>query len=290
MPTVDSHRTRNRQILIAGLGLLALSVLSYAVCRRIFAHPENKPASIAQVSTATNVTINPTLVAPGTVVSAEGVLEKLDKWHAAHPNYHSILTTTYPNGSVISKTEIFAFTNNNEAIVKFKSQVYALTPNLEFLGAKENGKLQVYFPRSNLLLEPNMADDLLFMPNMPGNFSAAKDMLKIARSSFAEASTDMEIATLAVRSETFKVPHELTGDVFISFRINTEGKLLSIEEQAQGQQFSLNMKYLSFDRELVMRDAPVMPTGMIAITNKTFMKTMQEEVENAAPKPLNHKI
>jgi hypothetical protein len=291
MPKAEPQKTRSLPFPTISLLALALVVIAFFGYKIVSSRQRLVSTDTTQQVLATNVVLNPKMVAPGTMVTAEAVLDKMDQWHVQHPNYHSILTSVNPKGAMISKMEVFSYTNgNNDTIVKFKGQVFALTPNLEFQGFKENGKLRVYFPRSGQLIEPDTTEDLLFMPNMPGKYSSAKDLLKVARSSFAEASADMEVATLAVKSETVKVPTALTGDIYISFRINTEGKLLGIEEQAQGQQITSNMKYLSFDREVVMRDSPVQPTGITITTNKTLMKTMQEEVQNAAAKPLNQKI
>jgi len=149
--------------------------------------PANPAPSASQSSSATNVAVLPGPPAPGTVVSPEEVLDKLDRWNVAHPNCHSIFTTVYPNGSVVSKMEIFSYTNLTAgATVKLSGQTF--DPELQFIGVRENGRMRFYFPRDQRLIEMEMKRDQFFMPTLPLKISKASDLLKQARSSFAEAS------------------------------------------------------------------------------------------------------
>jgi len=240
---------------------------------------------VSQPQPVTNAVTTAQLPSPGTTVSAAAVLDKLDKWNAAHPNYHCIFTTAYPNGSVASKMDIYSYTNGTGGpTVRFHAQMF--NPNLQFLGVRENGKLEFYFPRDKQLIEPDMARERFFTPTLPGTFTSVKDLLKLAKSSFAEASEDLEVATLVIDGTAVNMP---TNVVYLSFRINSQGKLLGVDEQQKNQRSSSTMDYLSFDREAIKLEAPVLPVGITVVTNKSFIETLRDELKSQILKPLYSK-
>jgi hypothetical protein len=232
---------------------------------------------------------NPGIVPPGTAISSEEVLDKLTLWLAQNPNYHALVETTLPSGTVMGRMDVFAYTNaTNGEILGMKDKMF-LPQAIEFQGQKKNGKLVVYFPGIDQLIEADTTKMLASMPAMAGNQSGMKGLLKLARSSFAEASADLRVATLVLSAETLNLP-ETSGDIYLSVRTNDRGKLLSVEEQAQGQRLISTVKYLTFDRDTVMREAPVLPVGRVAVTNKTLQAAMKEEALQVLNKHLGTKI
>ncbi len=217
----------------------------------------------------------PAPVAPGTVISAEEVLDQLDAWLTENPNYHALVESALPSGTVMARMDVFAYTDaTNGRVFRMKAQMF-LPQALQYQAQKQNGKLEVYFPRTDQLIEADTAKMLAAMPALAANQSGMKGLLKLARSSFAEASADLRVATLVLNTKALNMDD--MGDIYLSFRTNDKGKLLGIDQKAHGQRVITTLKYLSFDRDLVLRDAPAMPAGRVAVTNKSFQAAMQEE-------------
>lgn len=221
---------------------------------------------------------------PGTLVSAEEVLNKLGAWVASHPNCHSVIETSFANGGMLGKMEVFAWTNDvDKETVKVKANIY-LPQALQFEAQNDNGKVQVYFPRSGQVVEPDLSSALLSMPSFAANQRGIEALLKVARTTFAEASADLRVVTLVLSAETLKLPF-MTGDIYLSFRTDINGKLLGMEEQAQGTRIISKMRYLSFDKDQVMRQAPTLPSKLVA-TGKSLQQAMEEEARLVMNKPL----
>ncbi len=224
-------------------------------------------------------------VPPGTAITAEEVLGRMDSWMSAHPNCHSVIETSVFGGGTISRVEVFSFTNVlGERSVRVKADILLPQP-VQLQAQNENGKVQVYFPRSGRLLEPDISGMVLSMPGYAAEQSGINTLLKLARNSFAEASADLRVATLALNAESLKLPY-LTGDIYLSFRTDLEGKLLGVEQQAQGSRIISKVRYVTFDRELVMRHAPVLPADKVALTGKSLQQAMEEELRLSINKPL----
>ncbi len=224
-------------------------------------------------------------VPPGTAITAEEVLGRMNSWMSAHPNCQSVIETSVFGGGTISRVEVFSFTNGmGERSVRVKADILLPQP-VQLQAQNENGKVQVYFPRSGRLLEPDISGMVLSMPGYAAEQSGINTLLKLARNSFAEASADLRVATLALNAESLKLPY-LTGDIYLSFRTDLEGKLLGVEQQAQGSRIISKVRYVTFDRELVMRHAPVLPADKVALTGKSLQQAMEEELRLSINKPL----
>ena len=293
MPTVDSKPRRRSSPIILLLALLLIGTVCFVGLKVAKRQPQSQSSAAntqpATLAPAIKLADAPKPAEPGTLISADEVLGKLDTWIAAHPNYHATYVTAFANGAVMSKMDVFAYTNAPTGeIVKIKADVF-LPQTLQFLAKKENGKLQVYFPRSNQLIEPDTAKMLLSLPAAVANQSGMKAMAKLAKFTFAEASADLQVVTLLLNNHALNLPDN-AGDVFLSIRSNNEGKLLGMGVQAQGEHMVLTVKYLTFDRNLVSQEAPNLPAGKVAVTNKTLEKAMQEEARLIMDKPLGTKI
>jgi hypothetical protein len=301
MPSADSQPPNGSRYGIILLTIIVLGIGAVVAFQKKANHPSDK----APVATATNAvlvtqppativtnitaTSAPQPAAPGTIVSAEEVLSKVDKWLAEHPNYHLNAVTSFPNGSIVGKMDVFSYTNEAEGSVVAMTAQMSSPQSIEFKGVKKNGKLQVYFPISDQIIEPDLAQSMAAMPVM-GGANGGKALLKLAKSSFAEASADLEVATLVLNTETLKMSETPSTDIYLSIRINNQGELLGIDEQVQGQRILTTMKYVTFDRDTVAREAPALPLGKLAVTNKSLEQAMQEEVRLVINKPLRTKI
>jgi hypothetical protein len=292
MPSSDSKPPVARPLLI----VLALIVLGAVIVvgLKLTGHIGQTQSNQVQVVTApsqpaSNATTAAQSVFPGTPISAATVLEAIDQWLAQHPNYHSSVETVLPSGTVMGKMDVYGYVDGtNGEVVRMKAQM--MVPEaVDYQAEKENGKLDVYFPKTDQLIEPDMSKMLVTMPALAANQSGLKGLLKLAKSSFAESSEDLRVATMVFSAEALHLP-DTSGDVYISLRSDNEGKLLGVEEQAQGQRLLTVIKYLSFDRDLVMRDAPAFPVGKVAVTNKTLQAAMKEEILSMGSKPLRTKI
>ena len=149
-PPMDSQPARGSGprtgVLLAGVLLLAILA---AVGVKLASRPEPaKPAPQAsEPAPATNVAAA-ALPPPGTLITAEEVLDKLDQWNLAHPNSRSVYTTAFPNGTVISKMEYFAYTNGtNSATVKVNAQI--TTRNLNLPGIVKTERCGFIFRGTN---------------------------------------------------------------------------------------------------------------------------------------------
>jgi hypothetical protein len=249
----------------------------------------NVPTDQNKTISPANVAVMPKAAAPGTLVSAESVLDKLEKWTTSNPNYHAFMHTTFPNGSLISRIEVFTYTNATKgSVVRIKGQV--LVPQeVTFQAEKENGKLQVYFPKTDQLIAADTAKMMAAMPAMMSSPSGIKSLLKLARNTFAEASADLEVVTMVMAPEALGMPTN-NGEAYLSVRIDNQGRLLGTEQQAQGMRVISTMQYLSFDHDLVARGSPALPSGKTARTDKTLQKAMEEEARAMINKPLGTKI
>lgn len=295
MPPESKQPSRRFRPLIFFTALAVICVATYKLTRPQAQRSET-PKTVAQaahpappVLSAPRSNPLPQPAIPGTKISAEEVLDKLDKWLAENPNYHAIVETTFPNGNMLGKLDVFTYTNGAAGtVVRMKGEILA-PQSVQFQAQKQNGKLQVYFPKTNRLIEPSSTNLLGSIPGLGPNPVGMKPLLKLARSTFAEASADLEVATLVISSESLKLP-ETSGDIYLSVRINSQGRLLGIEEAAQGQRIISKIKYLSFDRALVARTAPTLPVGKVVVSDKTLQDAMKDEARTVINKPLGTKI
>ena len=269
--------------------VLAILAVAGAVCvvgvrANRSRHPAPAPASQNQSQPASVSQASPEPAVPGTPVSAEEVLGKLGTWVAAHPNCHSVIETSILGGGMLGRMEVFAWTNGvDKETVKVKANIY-LPQALQFEAQNENGKVQVYFPRSGQMIEPDLSSALLSMPSFAANRPGIEALLKVAKNTFAEASADLRVVTLVLSAESLKLPF-MTGDIYLSFRTDINGQLLGMEEQAQGTRIISRMRYVTFDKALVIRSAPSLPTNLVA-TGKSLQQAMQEEARLVMNKPL----
>jgi hypothetical protein len=290
MPSNDVKPTKMQPVFIAlgvllSAGLIALKVGGY------FQRPQPAPvvSAVRIAPTTNNVVVTSKPVAPGTAISAESVLDSVDKWLAQHPTYHAYIETSLPSGTVMSKMDVYAYVDGtNGQIARMKSVMF-LPQQIEYRMQKQNGKLEAYFPNTDQLVEEDVSKLLLSMPVLAANGSSVKGLLKLARSSFAEASADLRVVTVVVNAAALQLK-DTSGDFYLSLRSDDEGKPLGVEEQAWGQRAICKIKYLSFDRDAVAFNAPAMPAGKVVNANKTLQQAMKEEILQAVNKRLGMKI
>lgn len=139
-----------------------------------------------------------------------------------------------------------------------------------------------YFPRDKQLIQTDMKREMFFMPTAPPSLTRSRDLLKQAHSSFAEASEDLEVVTLAIDGAAMN----FTNQLYLSLRVNHDGQPLGIGVAVQDQNVMTTIKYLSFDRDAIMRDAPVFPAGIAAVTNSTLVQAVLQEINTSTPTPL----
>jgi len=269
--------------------LIALKVVGYWHGSRTEPVGNTVQANPAPLVSATNAAAATSPAPPGTLISAEQVLDKLDTWLAKNPNYHALVESALPSGTVMGRMNVFAYTEATHGqVVRMKAEVF-LPQAIQYQAQKQNGKLEVYFPRSDQLIEADTTKMLATMPAIAANQSGLKGLLKLAHRSFAEASADLRVVTLVLNAEALNLP-DTGGDIYLSLRTSDQGKLLGVEQQAHGQRLITTVKYLSFDRDGVARDAPAMPVGRVAVTNVTLQAAMKEEALHVMNKRLGKKI
>src|ERR1051325_549083 len=290
MPSAQSGTARLLKSLafIVALGLVCCLGLKLLGPRH-HPQPEARPKTAAPqplaLAAATNRMLKAEPVAPGTLISAEEVLGKLDAWMASHPNYHAVVESAIFGGGVVGKMEVFAYTNGTAGTtVKVRADIF-VPQAVKFQAQKENGKLRVFFPRSGQLIEPDNASLSGSVPGAALDHSGMAALLKLARNSFAEASADLRVVTLVVSAEVLKLSG-FSGDVYLSIRTDLEGRLLGLEEQSQGLRIVTTMRYLSFDRDRGTQEAPSLAPGMVATTGKPLEQAMDEEARLTMNKPL----
>ncbi len=222
-------------------------------------------------------------------VNAEQVLGQIDDWLAAHPNYHAKYETAFFGGGLLSRMDVYARSNSpGVSVTDIEAEMFS-PQAVKFQARKTNGKLQVYFPRSDQMIEPDLAKMLLSMPAIASGQSGMKALLKLSRLTFAEQGEDLQVATLLLKNDDVNLPTN-AGDVYLSIRSNNDGRMIGMQVQAQGERMALTIKYLSFDREEVAKDAPSMPDGKSPLTNKTLKAAMEDEARLVISKPLIPKI
>jgi hypothetical protein len=290
MPTPDSRPPGRSGPVVLLSTLAAIAVIALVGYRLSHSHssPQQSRETLSQPQTTVAQTqgaaAEPQPAAPGTPISAAEVLDKLGAWVAEHPNVHSIIETSIFGGGTVSKMEIFAYTNEVEGeTVRVKAEIL-LPQALQFQAQNANGKVQVFFPRSGQLIEPDISGMLASMPSLAANGPGVGALLKLARSTFAESSADLRVVTLVIDTEALHLPFT-SGDIYLSFRTDINGKLLGIEEQAQGTRVISTMHYVTFDKAQVMRDAPSMPSSVV-VTGKSFQQAMAEEARLVMNKQL----
>jgi hypothetical protein len=283
MPSTDSEPPRSRRPIVVALAVVVLGVLSLIGLRLGGHFPGSQTAPLGStveanknnLASATNVAAAPGPVSPGTVISSEVVLDKLDAWMAEHPNYHALVESALPSGTVMARMDVFTYMDGtNGRVFRMKAQMF-MPQAIQYQAQRKNGKLEVYFPKSDQLIEADTAKMLAAMPALAANQSGMKGLLKLARSSFAEGSADLRVVTLVLNTKALNMDD--MGDIYLSLRTDDQGKLLGIDQKAHGQRVITTLKYISFDRDLVSRDAPNLPAGKVAVTNKSFQAAMQEE-------------
>ncbi len=231
----------------------------------------------------------PTPLPPGTVVSAPEVLARLDNWILAHPSYHAMVETSVFGGGVVGRMDVFAYDDGAAGQTVRVKAVLFLPQQLIFIAERQHGKVQVYFPRSGQLIQPDSSSMMLSLPGLAANETGMTALLKLARNTFAEASEDLRVVTFVVNADSLKLPL-MSGDIYLSVRTDMDGRLLGMEEEAQGVRVISTMKYLSFDKEAVARGAPSLPAGKTTVAVKTFQKAMEEEARLVMNKPLSSKL
>lgn len=246
--------------------------------------------SVPAVMSVTNFTAPPPKpAAPGTLISAESVLTKVDKWMAEHPNYHVVAVSAFPNGTIMGKMEVFAYTNAAAGNVTAISAQVFLPQSVDFVGVKKDGKFKVYFPRTDQLVEEDLSKAMTSVPVLAGA-SGFKALLKVAKNSYAEASADMEVATLVLNSQALKLGDMPSTDIFLSVRASNRGELMALDEQTGAGHIATTMQYVTFDLPTIAHEAPVLPAGKTVKTNKTVQQALQDEMRLVSSKQLGNKI
>lgn len=275
--------------------ILALVALSLVCIGLVELWPKGKPerqpvadtakptAPVASAATSAPAPATATAaksVWPGTPVSPQQVLEDMGHWRAEHPNMHAVVETSSATGTVLARVEVFARTNGAGAeTVNVKSDVFlpAAPQPMQFQAQVENGKLRAYFPRSNQVIEMDSSSATITVPGMAaGSQAAVTDLLKFARTSFGEASADLRVVTMVLSPEALNLP-AAPSDIYLSLRTDMQGKLLGTETVTPGTRVVSTMRYVSFDRDQVVHDAPAFPTGKVPTAGKSFQSAMEEE-------------
>jgi hypothetical protein len=247
----------------------------------------NTPAPVQTVSVAPAVSPQPT--APGTLISAEEVLAKVDKWLAEHPNYHATAVSAFPNGTIMGKIDLFAYTNAVAgSVTALSAQIY-IPQAIDFVGVKKDGKFKAYFPATDQLVEQDLSQAMASVPVLAGA-PGFKALLKLAKNSYAEASADLEVATLVLNSKDLKLGDLPDTDIYLSIRSNNQGQLLGMDQLTGGGRIMTTMQYVTFDPATVIQGAPVLPAGKTVETNKTVQQVMRDEISLVSKKPLGKKI
>ncbi|PWU18827.1 MAG: hypothetical protein C5B50_08135 [Verrucomicrobia bacterium] len=282
------------RIVPALLAIAAACLLAYklASSHKLVVHttPQSTTASssaevVGPVPSPGDRTPEPGIVPPGTSISAEDVLNKLGAWVGSHPNFHALFETTVFGGGVISKMDMFAFTNAGAGeTIKVKADFF-LPKVLQFQAQKENGKVLVYFPLSRLLLQPDLPSTLGSLPTLAASSSGIGALLNMSKNTFAEASADLRVVTLTLNTEALKLP-PMSGDIYLSIRTDMNGQLLGMEQQAMGSRVITTVRYLTFDKAQVVQAAPSLPAGLVAVTGKSLKEAMDEEARLVLNKPL----
>ncbi|HZV36455.1 MAG TPA: hypothetical protein VFB72_17900 [Verrucomicrobiae bacterium] len=299
MPSADSKKTSGSQFIRILLTLSVLGIIAVLSYEWVTSHQQKD----SQKSVATNHVIvqqrvpavvamtnsGPAPAAPGTPISAESVLAKVDKWVAEHPNYHVAAVTAFPNGTIMGKMDVFAYTNATAGKVTALSAQLFLPQAIGFVGVKKDGKFLVYFPDTDQLVQQDLNQAMAAVPALAGA-SGFKALLKVAKNSYAEASADLEVATLVLNSQTLKLGDLPSTDIYLSIRSNNQGQLLGLDQQTGAGHIMTTMQYVSFDLPTIAHEAPMLPAGKTVVTNKTVQQALQDEMRLVSRKPLGKKI
>jgi hypothetical protein len=285
--------SRPSLVFLAVLFLGVVGVIAY----RMAAPPAHAPvvsnppaaASNFNSSNIAGLTASSNTIPLGTPISAALVLGDIDKWMAQHPDYHAAVETTLPSGTLMGKMDVYTYADAAQGqVLRLNAEMF-VPQDIRYQAEKQSNMLEVYFPGTDHLIETDTSKLLLTMPALAAHQNSMTSLLKLARSSFAEASADLRVATLVLDSAALNLP-ETTGDIYLSLRTNEKGELLGVDEKAQGQRVITTIKYLSFDRSTVMRNAPVIPAGKVPMTNETMQAAMKAEILRSINKPLGRKI
>ena len=297
MPSAQTRPPGGSRSVLILLTIIALGIIAFAGYEGVN-HLRGKRATVVastsdQVSASINVanisSPPPKPAAPGTLISAEEVLARVDKWMAEHPNYHLTSVSAFPNGNIMGKMDVFSYTNASTGnFTAISAQVF--TPQaVDFIGVKKDGKFQIYFPGTDQLVEQDLSQAMASVPVMAGA-SGFKALLKVAKNSYAEASADLQVATLVLNTQTLKLGELPSEDIYLSIRASNRGELMGIDEQTGAGRVMTTMKYVTFDLPTIAREAPVLPAGKIVAKNMTLQQALQNEVRLVSKKPLGKKI
>jgi hypothetical protein len=194
-----------------------------------------------------------------------------------------------PSGTIMGKMDVYSVTEGASGeTVRLKADIY-LPQKIQYQAQKKNGKLVAYFPHTDQLVEEDLTNMLATMPALPVSHSDLKSLLKLSRSSFAEASPEARVVTMVINMDSLHLS-DTSGDVYVSLRTDNQGKLLGTEEQVQGQRLITKINFFSFDRDAVAASAPDLPGGKTARTNITVQAAMKAEILSTFNKPIGIKI
>jgi hypothetical protein len=101
---------------------------------------------------------------------------------------------------------------------------------------------------------------------------------------FVETNGPDRALTFSFKPEVLNVPSAASADAFTTLRTDRRGALQSVEETLLGVHRIMRVKYLSFEPEAVIRDAPPLPTNRPVVVGKSFKLALQEEIIKAKEK------
>jgi hypothetical protein len=293
MPLTEVKPPGAPRPLIVALAVIVLGALSLVVwkqkgaSRDSVAEPPGNSVQAVHEPQAPVVASTP--ATPDTNITAASVLDALDQWLAQHKNFHAQIELSLPSGTIMGKMDVYSVTEGASGeTVRLKAEMY-LPQKMQYQAQKKNGKLVAYFPHTDQLVEEELTNMVAAMPALPVSHSDLKSLLKLSRSSFAEASPEARVVTMVINMDSLHLS-DTSGDVYVSLRTDNQGKLLGTEEQLQGQRLITKINFLSFDRDAVAASAPDLPGGKTARTNITVQAAMKAEILSTFNKPIGIKI
>lgn len=275
------------------LGLLLAVVSLVAILAAVFyswskgpSHKLSPPQLITSAATqATNA-----IGSDRKATSVEQIIQSMVDWQTRNPSYHAIAETSVAGGGVVSRADIFVYreSTNGTKMVSVKTEILGQYP-MQMLVQRKGDELVAYFPRSEQLIRIDTTNELTNIPGWAADHLGISLLVKLASRTMIETNPGVQVVTFVVAPGALNVP-EAVGEMFNSLRVDSEGKLLGVEQMAFGQSISSRVRYLTFNQDQVRIEAPVLPVAKAAPVTKRFKEAIEEEMHFIANKQIRTTI
>jgi len=278
----DDSRRRTVPYAVLG-GVLVLAALVLLLRSRPPSPPA--PAPVASLpAEKTNPPAAPTPAPKGLSPDVAALVKLMQDWRQKNPVYHLLVESS--GTELVSQSEVYRFLDDKgEWKAGLKNQVSKPVP-LDYVVQADKQHIRAYFPHSNKVIEMATEKEsikALVQLGWTGGQIDVTTLLGLAETSFVETGPDFKALTMVFSGKVFRLP-SLAKDVFVTIKLDEQGKALGMEQLTLGQRIISKITYFADPPPEIAQNAPRIPATATPV-EKSFEDAVQEEIALTMNKP-----